>query len=374
MSEDFRSRLVAHAGVVLGRAERALTEAATQQYLILPFFQFLGYDPLNPDEIIPQAQASFSDKFPNRVDYAICIDGKPAIAVECKCAGRLKEANRGEIKGYFNAVPSVRLGILTDGLIYELYSDTGRENMMDDEPFTRVDLAEVAKGRIAENALDALVKLQKGTFDPADVGADAKRKIYVTGYVSILEANFRQPSEPLVRLLMDLAAVDGRRTNRLLEEHAPMITEAVRVFLDKKILERVGFAERQDLVRMDAGATSKVDSELETTIPPTAEEAAVETTAAELSVYSNVKNRLSFLVTTEELFSRLEHVQYVDRKTLFTVFYRQERKGRLFNLREGKEGVHRFEFADGAVIETADLRQIDEALLSAYKKRVEELG
>jgi hypothetical protein len=61
----------------------------------------------------------------------------------------------------------VKLGVLTDGLVWELYSDTGRENMMDDDPFVRVDLSEVAHGQITDNALDALLKLQKGTFDPA---------------------------------------------------------------------------------------------------------------------------------------------------------------------------------------------------------------
>jgi hypothetical protein len=104
MSEDFKNRLIAHAQVAIDRAGRSQSEAATQQYLVLPFVQLLGYDPLNPDEVIPEAHASFSEKFKNRVDYAICIDREPAIAVECKCVGRLSEANRGELKGYFNAV------------------------------------------------------------------------------------------------------------------------------------------------------------------------------------------------------------------------------------------------------------------------------
>ena len=136
----------------------------------------MGYDSLDPGEIVPEAQASFSDKFKNKVDYAICIDREPVIGVECKRAGGLATADKGEIRGYFNAVPSIKLGILTDGLVYELYSDTDSENMMDETPFVKFDLANVAEEQLNDQAADALWKLRKGTFDPADVGADAKRK------------------------------------------------------------------------------------------------------------------------------------------------------------------------------------------------------
>ena len=124
MSDEFKNRLLVHARTVVDRAGRAQSEEATKHYLILPFLQLLGYNPLDPDEVVPEADASFSDKFKNRVDYAISKQGVPVIAVEAKKVGRLSEANRGELKGYYNAVPTVKLGILTDGLMYQLFSDT----------------------------------------------------------------------------------------------------------------------------------------------------------------------------------------------------------------------------------------------------------
>jgi len=382
MTDEFRSRLVTHAKAVLERAPRAQTEAATQQYLILPFFQLLGYDPLNPDEIIPEAHASFSDKFKNRVDYAICKDREPVIAVECKCVGRLVDANRGELKGYFNALASVKLGILTDGIVYELYSDTDSENMMDDEPFIRVDLSEVAGGQIDESALDALQKLRKGTFDPADVGADAKRKIYATSYVDALERSFRQPDEALVKLLMDLAGIEGRRTVRMLEEHTPIVREAVQAFFDKKILERVGFADRQDLVRVQpaeapaAAVSATATSDGAEAAPVTVVESGIITTETEMRIFEYARTRLSFLVREEDLFEKLDGLAWVDRKTLFTVYYRQERKGRLFNFREGSDGTLYFDFPDAEeiAIEPRQLRELDEALLATFKRRVGEVG
>jgi len=378
MSEEFRSALIAHAQTAVDRAPRAQSEAATQQYLVLPFLQLLGYNPLDPDEVIPEAHASFSDKFRNRVDYSISVNGNPAIAIECKKVGTLSEANRGELKGYFNAVPSVKLGILTDGLQFQLYTDTGLENMMDDQPFAVVDLSEIAREQVDPTAFDALSKLRKGTFDPAFVGADARRRIYTAQYADALDRALSHPDERFVRTMMDLANVEGRRTNRMVEEHAPIVRDAAEALLDRKILERVGFADRKDLVKMRTEAIPTAPEPEPVTPAPSEGEPGVVTTEVELLVLDYVRTRLPFLVAGDEmLFSRLQYLRPIDHKTVFTVFYRQERKGRLFNFREGRNPKYRFDFmgAGGAsVIETDDLAAIDQALLAAFKQRVQELG
>lgn len=405
MSDDFKARLVQHARVSVDRAGRAQSEAATSQYLVLPFLQLLGYDPLDPDEVVPEAHASFSDKFKNRVDYAVCKAGQPVIGVECKKVGTLTEAHRGELKGYFNAVPSIKLGVLTDGLVWQLYSDTGRENMMDDAPFTVVDLREVAEGKLADHQLDALARIRKAAFDPSNVGADARRKLHVAAYLGVLERTFQAPDEAMVRTLMDAAQIDGRRTGRLVEEHAPVIREAMQAFLDKKILERVGFADRGDLVKVPAGAEAGVAlpagvatpasaSALAPAAAPVAPVAAaapawdagaapvalgdgIVTTETEVAVFEYVRRRLPFLIERDEaLYAKLEHLYPRDFKTRFTVCYKQDRNGRLFNFLEMQQGPrYRFEFPDtGAVINTDRLGDIDQELLAAFLQRVKELG
>lgn len=381
MSQDFRAALVAHAQTALDRAGRAQTEAATQQYLIIPFIQMLGYDPLDPDEVIPEAHASFSDKFKNRVDYAICQSGQPVIAIECKKVGTLSEANRGELKGYFNAVPSVKLGILTDGLTYQLFTDTGLENMMDDEPFAVIDLNQVAQEQVGETELDALMRLRKGTFDPANVGTDARRKIYLGTYVDVLGRTLLEPDERFVKAMLDLANIEGRRTTRMVEEHTPIIRDAAQALLDRLILARVGFADRRDLVKVPAEAAMPAAAAPATeaaAAPSPADESGVVTTETELEVYAYVRQRLPFLIAgDEELFGRLGQLHPVDYKTVFSVYYKQERKGKLFNFWQGKEPRYRFEFValgSGNQLQTDDLRDIDASLLAAFKQRVQELG
>ena len=379
MNDDFRTRLVAHAALAVERASRAQTEAATNQYLVLPFFQLLGYDPLDPDEVVPEAHASFSDKFKNRVDFAICQEKTAVIAVESKRVGALVEANRGELKGYFNAVSTVKLGILTDGLTFQLFTDTGAENMMDDEPFAVIDLAEVARDQVDANALDALVRLRKGTFDPANVGADARRKMHIAAYADALQQVLASPDERFVRVMMDVASIEGRRTSRMVEEHAPLVHEAAGVMLDRKILERVGFADRSDLVRMRQEAPAPAAPAEAAPEPPPAAESGVLTTATELEVFDYVRTRLPFLIERdEELFRKLGQVRCVDHKTVFCVFYRQERKGKLFNFTEATRGARfRFEFVapEGAGwVNTDTLSDIDAPLLAAFTARAQELG
>lgn len=380
MIEEFKDQLLTHAKKSVERAMKATNEEATKQWLIVPFLQLLGYDPTNPDEVLPEADASFSEKHKNRVDYAICKDQEPVIAVEAKKVGSLTNSNRGELKGYYNAVITVKLGILSDGLIYQLYSDTDQENLMDDEPFATVDLTHIAQGQISDDILDALLKLRPGTFDPADIGADARRKIYISAYVEVLEQAFRNPDEALIRTLMDSANVEGRRNKRLIEEHREILSEAMNAFFDKKLLERVGFAEREDLVKFSNSEARTPAENLESAIQvgdiPEMKSSSIVTTETELKVYDYVRHRLPFLIDQdEELFSKLENIYYKDYQSAFTVSYKQNRKGRLFNFRESSTNLYRFEFpVTDEIIITNQLSDIDQELLSAFMSRVEQLG
>lgn len=377
MSNEFRAKVVEHAKQAVHRGNRVTSEEGAKQYLVLPFFKLLGYDPLDPDEIIPESSASFADKFKNKVDYAIHHEGVPVIAVECKKTGSLNDGHRGELKGYFNAVPTTRLGILTDGLHFELYSDTNADNMMDDEPFITFDLTAISQGELDDNEFDALTRLRKGTFDPADVGADAKRKIYITRYVEVLEQQLQEPAEEFVKVLMDAAGIEGRRTTRLVEEHIPIVNDAIATYFDKKILERIGFASRQDLVRMQGSQPTVAATPTAVEVPPEPEVPAdgIITTETELMVFDHVRSRLLFLIEDEDHYDRVQSLAYRDYKTVFSVWYKQERRGKLFNFREGPNGEYRFEFPEEPeVIETTDLYTIDEQLLASFLKRVEELG
>src|SRR5262245_21261111 len=154
-SEEFRQRVLKHAQLVVNRAPKVDNEAKTNAYLVQPFLTILGYDIGNPDEVSPEHHADFSDKYQNKVDYAILYNGVPVIAIESKRVGTAMKDHHGQLKSYFNACETIKLGILTDGLKYELYADSDKPNLMDETAFLRFNFAEIAKnGAIDGNTLD----------------------------------------------------------------------------------------------------------------------------------------------------------------------------------------------------------------------------
>ena len=80
------------------------------------------------------------------MDFAILKDTQPVIAIECKALGIPLKDERGQLRSYFNAAPTVKMGVLADGLVYEFYADSDEPNMMDQTAFLALDLREVAKG------------------------------------------------------------------------------------------------------------------------------------------------------------------------------------------------------------------------------------
>jgi hypothetical protein len=60
------------------------TEEALKTAAVMPFLQGLGYDVFDPNEVIPEFIADAVGKKGEKVDYAIKVNGKIEILVECK--------------------------------------------------------------------------------------------------------------------------------------------------------------------------------------------------------------------------------------------------------------------------------------------------
>ena len=121
------------------------TEEATKNAFIMPFLQALGYDVFNPTEVVPEFTADIGIKTGEKVDYAIMIGGMPMILIECKqCANELNVQNESQLLRYFN-VTKAKFGILTNGLVYQFYTDLEEPNIMDLKPFLSFDVRECDK-------------------------------------------------------------------------------------------------------------------------------------------------------------------------------------------------------------------------------------
>lgn len=124
-------------------------EEATKQALVLPFLQALGYDVYDPQEVRPEYIADFAKRKSSgqfeKIDYALYVKGELGIFVECKPIGSKPEDHDGQLARYFNATPSVRVGVLTNGLCYRFFTDLQAPNLMDSEPFLEFSILSVSE-------------------------------------------------------------------------------------------------------------------------------------------------------------------------------------------------------------------------------------
>ena len=173
------------------------TEEATKNAYIMPFLQALGYDVFNPLEIIPEYTADIGTKEGEKVDYAIMINGKPAVLIECKCCNNeLNVQNEGQLLRYFHTTEA-KFGLLTNGVVYQFYSDLVEPNKMDMTPFLVVNLA----GDLSKINYTELEKFRKENFDMANIRKTAEMMKCTNDMTNAVKAELATPSEDFVRVL-----------------------------------------------------------------------------------------------------------------------------------------------------------------------------
>ena len=104
-------------------------ETQTRDFLINPFFEkVLNYNKM--DDFIPEFITDMGGKRGKKVDMAINFKKTyPCIFVECKKAtARLTDNNLRQLYDYCRDTPTVQIGILTNGLIYNFYTREAIQN------------------------------------------------------------------------------------------------------------------------------------------------------------------------------------------------------------------------------------------------------
>lgn len=195
-ARDLRNRIPALTRRVSEYAETLDTEEATKHALVMPFLQELGYDVFNPNEVVPEFTADFFTKNGEKVDYAIILNGDPAILIECKKAkATLDAANASQLGRYLNATDA-HIGVLTNGIQYQFFSELEQENRMDTTPFLVVDLS-----IISDQDYISLQAFTKENFDPLKAREAAATMRYTNAMQSFLQQALESPSPELINIM-----------------------------------------------------------------------------------------------------------------------------------------------------------------------------
>ena len=283
------------------------TEEATKTSIIMPFFALLGYDVFNPDEFLPEFTADVGIKKGEKVDYAILIDGSPAILIEAKWIGEPLENHDSQLFRYFGTTKA-KFAILTNGQYYRFYTDLDEPNKMDEVPFLDINILDLKDSQVPE-----LKKFHKSTFNVADIFDTASELKYSNEFKQKLSVELQNPSDDFVRFFLG-SVYSGMKTQAVIEKFKPILKKSLNNFISELMNDKI----------KSALATSKDEPETpeETPeeIPMNEPENKIVTTSEELEAYFIVKSLLKELVPIQEIF-------YKDTESYMAVNY----KGKVTN-------------------------------------------
>ena len=157
----------------LGDIDNNMNEEETIDTLVKPVLNILGYrQGINGDIKNQVTLGRYGHKGNSvmKLDLAIVerkgIKEQHKIYIECKRVNSRLEEHIPQLVQYYNTNPSVKLGILTDGIVYMFFTDGDAINLMDSSPFMKIDLrkasmtqledlASYGKGLYSESVIDA---------------------------------------------------------------------------------------------------------------------------------------------------------------------------------------------------------------------------
>jgi hypothetical protein len=231
---EFEDKLATLAAKLQQQKAAIQTEEATKTAFIMPFIQsVLGYDVFDPREVIPEFTADVGTKKGEKVDYAISKDGTVQILMECKKLGDVLSLNHASQLYRYFGVTTARIAILTNGQIYQFFTDLDAPNKMDAKPFLVLDLLD-----IDDHVIPELKKITKPAFDLDSIINAAGELKYVSQLKRVLATQFNTPDDDFLRFLT-ARVYEGVITQRVREQFAPLALKALRQFLNDQANDRL---------------------------------------------------------------------------------------------------------------------------------------
>jgi hypothetical protein len=334
----FEDDLARHVDQIKTRLPHVRGEEATKHSLVVPLFHVLGYDVWNPLEVQPEYGSDFN-KAPKKgqiekVDYALKINGEPVIFVECKSVDCELDNHDGQLARYFNATPSVRVGILTNGVRIKVFTDLQQPNIMDDKPWMSFDL------RTAKQAeIDALKKFRKTDFTADQIIGLAEEMVYYNVLVPYIAAQLRDPGEKLVRLVAE--EIPSIKEKRIDKKVVDRLTPILRKAIQSAILDHVArsFSHQHPEPVAAPPPAAPPPAALPPAVAPIAAlppASSGEATGAVITAAADVRDRVSTTPEELDVYSQVAkivreshpdaQVLYRDAKTYFTIMQKNIRK------------------------------------------------
>lgn len=221
---------------IANNSDQIKTEEATKIALIHPFISLLGYDIGDPTQVIPEYTADVGVKKGEKVDYAIIENNEPIIIIECKTLGsEIKPSHTSQLYRYFS-VTKARIGILTDGNNYQVFSDLDKPNIMDSKPFLEFSIT-----NIDDTAINELSKLSKSEFDIEDIVNFGRNLKWINQLKKVIKSQIENPNDDFVKFFSSFI-YEGTLTQKRKEEFRPIVKKAFQSHINDSIKKLINNA------------------------------------------------------------------------------------------------------------------------------------
>ena len=266
------------------------TEEATKHAFVMPFINLLGYDVFNPTEVVPEFTADVGTKQGEKVDYAIFKDDEVIMLIECKkCGTDLSDAHTTQLYRYFSVVHA-RIALLTDGVIYQFYTDLEESNIMDAKPFLEFNMLDIQQQWVNE-----LKRFTKSGFDLDATLTAASDLKYTKAIKQTMVEQLESPSEDFVRFFLSYV-YSGMRTQTVVQQFTDIVRRALNQFLNEEINQRLQSAISREEVAEESVEVEESDESIEEEV-----ESRIETTEEELEGFYIVKSIVREVVAPDRI-------------------------------------------------------------------------
>lgn len=255
--------------------------------LIIPFIRTLGYDDSNLKEVMPEYTCDAPGKNGERVDYAIMKGGKPFMLVECKFAhDDLQDKHAAQLHKYFNSIPKLKVGVLTNGVIYKFYTDLENLHIMDKTPFLEIDMRNTEKNLVKE-----LERFRKDSpFDEDEMMEAAEELDRSNKIKKIWKEALDPPSDEFVIFFARQIYPDKTIAKDVMDKVRNSIKKILKEFIDKNATD------------VSKPVTEKPDSEgSEEKTPPKPDNIGIVTTEEEIGGFNIVREILQEITDPDRI-------------------------------------------------------------------------
>lgn len=197
----------------------AKVEERTKGSLIEPLLRCLGYIPNDPGHVMREAATDSGKK---KVDYMLTGAVGAKVAVEAKSASTtLSVSDIQQLQDYFTYSEAVA-AILTNGVDFWLFTDLDKSNVMDTEPYRKIDILS-----LTEDDLRHLESFARSNVTQLTVHEKARWERLGVLIARIVTQELNDPSTEFLRMVGKRARISPI-TKPKLEWLKPLVTDAIR--------------------------------------------------------------------------------------------------------------------------------------------------